>query len=153
MQMHIMQKQKITPCIWLEDRAEEAMNFYAAVFRNVQVHGMSFNGLVGQFEIDGQPIMILQGGPQFKLNEAFSLYVNCKDQAETDYYWQKLGEGGEESRCGWLKDRFGVWWQIVPEAFPRLLTHPDKVKADRAMQAMMQMGKLDVAKLEAAFNA
>lgn len=143
---------KITPCLWFEDRAEEAMNFYASIFRNAKVHGMSFSGYVGQFEIDGQPIMILQGGPQFKQNEAISLYVNCKDQAEVDYYWEKLAEGGSHSMCGWLKDKFGVSWQIVPEAFPRLLNDPDRTKADRAFKAMTQMTKLDVAKLEAAFN-
>src|SRR5262245_45471094 len=144
---------KITPCIWFEERAEEAMNFYASIFKNSKIEGMKFNGMVGLFELEGQPIMILQGGEQaWKKNEAFSLSVNCKDQAETDYYWEKLGEGGSYSQCGWLKDKYGVSWQIVPEAFPRLLNDPDKERSGRAFQAMIQMKKLDVAALEAAFN-
>jgi predicted 3-demethylubiquinone-9 3-methyltransferase (glyoxalase superfamily) len=143
---------KITPCLWFEDRAEEAVTFYRSVFKNSSSDGMKFNGMVALFEIEGQPIMILQGGPHYKLSEAFSLSVNCKDQAETDYYWDKLGEGGSYSQCGWLKDKFGVSWQIVPEAFPRLLNDPDQARAGRAMQAMMKMQKLDVAELEAAFN-
>lgn len=145
--------QKITPCLWFEDRAEEAMNFYASVFKNSKIEGMKFNGMVGLFELEGQQIMILQGGPHYKLSEAFSLSVNCKDQAETDYYWEKLGDGGSYSRCGWLKDKFGVSWQVVPEVFPRLLNDPDKARAQRAFEAMTQMEKLDVAALEAAFNA
>lgn len=143
---------KITPCLWFESGAEEAMKFYGSVFKNSKIDGMKFGGLVGLFEIEGQPIMILQAGPMYKLTEAFSLSINCKDQAETDYYWERLGEGGSYSHCGWLKDKFGVSWQIVPEAFPRLLNDPDPKRAERGMQAMMKMEKLDVAALEAAVN-
>jgi predicted 3-demethylubiquinone-9 3-methyltransferase (glyoxalase superfamily) len=142
--------QKVTPCLWFDNQGEDAMKFYGAIFKNSKVEGM--NGVMGSFEIEGQPILVLNGGPHFKLNEAFSLYINCKDQAEVDHYWNKLGEGGSFSQCGWLKDKFGVSWQIVPEALPRLLTDPDRPKAEKAMQAMLQMRKLDVAELEAAFN-
>jgi predicted 3-demethylubiquinone-9 3-methyltransferase (glyoxalase superfamily) len=142
--------QKITPCLWFDNQGEDAMKFYGTVFKNAKIGGM--NGVMGSFEIEGQKILVLNGGPHFKLSEAISLYINCKDQAEVDYYWEKLGEGGSFSQCGWLKDKFGLSWQIVPEALPRLLTNPDRPKAEKAMQAMLQMRKLDVAKLEAAFN-
>jgi predicted 3-demethylubiquinone-9 3-methyltransferase (glyoxalase superfamily) len=142
--------QKVTPCLWFDNQGEDAMKLYGSIFKNSKVGGM--NGVMGSFEIEGQPILVLNGGPHFKLSEAISLYVNCKDQDEVDYYWSRLGEGGSFSQCGWLKDKFGLSWQIVPEALPRLLSDPDRPKAEKAMQAMLQMQKIDVSKLEAAFN-
>jgi len=143
--------QKITPCLWFDNQGDAAMKFYGSVFKNAKIGGMQ--GIMGSFEIEGQTIMILDGGPTYKLNEAFSLYINCQDQAEVDYYWDKLGTGGSYSQCGWLKDKFGVSWQVVPEALPRLLGSSDRPRAEKAMQAMLQMQKIDVAKLEAAYNS
>ena len=152
--------QKITPFLWFDNQAEEAMNFYVSVFKNAKVKEVSrFEGtapegnpnlLVGTIELEGLEITLMNAGPMFKLTEAFSLVVNCETQEEVDYYWEKLSAGGEIQQCGWLKDQFGVSWQIVPTALPRLVSDPDKAKASRVMEAMMQMVKLDVAKLEAA---
>jgi predicted 3-demethylubiquinone-9 3-methyltransferase (glyoxalase superfamily) len=153
--------QKITPFLWFDNQAEEAMNFYMSIFKNSKAGAVSRYGeagpgpkgsvMVASFELDGMQFTALNGGPHFKFTEAISLYVNCEDQAEVDYYWNKLIEGGgAPSQCGWLKDKFGLSWQIVPSALPRLLGDPDGAKAGRVMQAMLQMQKIDVAKLEAA---
>lgn len=153
---------KIKPCLWFDDRIEEAVNFYVSVFKDGKILDMSRYGdagplpkgkvMVANFEIQGQEFMALNGGPQFKFNEAVSFYANCKDQAEVDYYWEKLtADGGEESMCGWLRDKFGLSWQIVPEALGRLVGGPDKAGANRAMQAMLQMQKIVVADLEKAY--
>jgi predicted 3-demethylubiquinone-9 3-methyltransferase (glyoxalase superfamily) len=146
--------QKITPFLWFDGNAEEATNFYISVFPNSKL--LSLMGQPGQvfgtsFELNGQVFNTLNGGPMFKFNEAISFFVSCADQAEVDYYWEKLtADGGQESRCGWLKDKYGLSWQIIPEALPRLFSDPDREKANRAMQAMMGMQKIIVADLEAA---
>ncbi|HQV70664.1 MAG TPA: VOC family protein [Thermoflexales bacterium] len=146
--------QTITPCLWFDNNLEEAMNFYLSVFKNGKILNVSRNGdqvFTAEFELNGQRLMGLNGGPIFKFTEAISLFVSVKTQAEVDELWQKLtADGGEESQCGWLKDKFGLSWQIVPEALGRLLNNPDPVKAGRAMQAMLQMRKLDIAALEKA---
>lgn len=151
--------QKVTPFLWFDNQAEEAMNFYVALFPNSKVRkvtrytdaGPSGNVVVCEFTVAGMEVMAMNAGPAFKLNEAFSLFVDCVDQAEVDHYWAKLtADGGEESMCGWLKDRFGVSWQIVPRRLTELTADPDRAKANRAMQAMLQMRKIDVAALEKA---
>lgn len=146
---------KITPFLWFEKDAEAAMKFYAKVFPNSRILGVNKmpDGTVlgGEMVLAGQRVMTLNGGPQFKPNEAFSFYVRCKDQKEVDKYWKKLtAKGGEESMCGWLKDKYGVSWQIIPDALPDLLFHKDPAKAGRAMQAMLKMRKIDVQKLKEA---
>jgi predicted 3-demethylubiquinone-9 3-methyltransferase (glyoxalase superfamily) len=153
--------QKITPFLWFDNQAEEAMNFYVSIFKNSKVGNVSRYGdagpgpkggvMVASFELDGMQFTALNGGPHFKFSEAISLYVNCETQDEVDYFWGKLtAGGGTPSQCGWLKDKFGLSWQIIPSALPRLLGDPDRDKANRAMQAMMQMQKIDIGKLEAA---
>lgn len=146
--------QKIMPFLWFDGRAEEAMNFYTSVFRDSKpgnVVRAGGNVITASFELLGMQFTALNGGPQFKFSEAVSFHVGCKDQAEVDHYWNALTtDGGTESQCGWLKDKFGLSWQIIPDALPRLLGNPDPAKAGRAMQAMMTMKKIDIAKLEAA---
>ena len=147
--------QKITTFLWFNDNAEEAINLYTSIFKNSEIISMNRgpNGQVfsASFKLEGQEFMALNGGPQFKFNEAISLFVDCKDQAEVDDLWYKLiADGGEESRCGWLKDKFGLSWQIIPTQLMELLNHPDPVKAQNAMQAMLQMQKIDIAKLQEA---
>ncbi len=167
--------QKITPFLWFNTEAEEAMNFYTSVFASRPgtangeskvasikrypdgplegpMKGMEGKVLTAEFLLDGQRFLCLDGGPIFKPTAAMSLYVECEDQAEVDHFWTKLSEGGnpEMQQCGWLQDRFGFSWQIIPKALPQLLTDPDKAKADRVLAAMMQMKKIDVAGLEAA---
>jgi predicted 3-demethylubiquinone-9 3-methyltransferase (glyoxalase superfamily) len=158
--------QKITPSLWFDNNAEEAMNYYVSVFKNSRIvridyypdesldehfEGMSGKVINGEFELDGQSFICLDGGPLFKFNESVSFTVSCKDQAEVDYYWEKLSAVPESEQCGWCKDKFGLSWQIVPTRLGELLSDPDTEAANRAMQAMMQMHKLDVAELEAAF--
>jgi predicted 3-demethylubiquinone-9 3-methyltransferase (glyoxalase superfamily) len=150
----------ITPCLWFDTQGEDAARFYTAIFPNSRITDVARYGSAGPrtegevmtaaFELDGQPFVALNGGPEFTFNEAISFQVSCKDQDEVDRYWDALAEGGEEGPCGWLKDKFGVSWQIVPEALPRLLGDPDPERAQRAMAAMLQMKKLDVSELEAA---
>ena len=148
---------KIIPFLWFDTQAEEAMNFYCSVFKNSKVLGIS-RGPDGKaftvsFELDGQEFMGLNAGPQFKFNEAVSMYVDCKDQAEVDELWVKLtADGGEESMCGWLKDKYGLSWQIIPKALGELMGDPDPVKAQRVTQAMLQMRKIDVATLQQAYD-
>ena len=153
--------QKIIPCLWFNTEAEEAMNFYTSVFKNSKAgklmrwgnegHGPAGSVLTASFELNGTEFLALNGGPQFKFTEAVSFQVPCDDQAEVDYYWDKLvAGGGMHSQCGWLKDKFGLSWQVFPTMLPKLLSDPDRAKADRVMQAMMQMTKIDVAKLEQA---
>ncbi|WP_448702303.1 VOC family protein [Mucilaginibacter sp. AW1-3] len=148
--------QKITPFLWFDNNIEEAIELYTSVFKNAKVH--SINHMPGKdkafsatFELEGQEFMALNGGPMFKFTEAVSFYVNCENQQEIDYYWEKLtANGGSESYCGWLKDKFGLSWQIIPHNLGQLLYNEDQAKAKKAMDAMMQMGKLDMAALEAA---
>ena len=151
---------KITPFLWFDGRAEEAMNFYASVFKSAKIGNVSRYGEGGPgpkgsvmsatFELEGQSFMALNAGPQFKFTEAISFFVSCESQDEVDYFWAKLSEGGEESRCGWLKDKFGLSWQIIPVALGRMLGDKDPAKAKRAMQAMLGMRKIDIAGLQRA---
>ena len=153
---------KITPFLWFDDKAEEAVNLYVSVFKNSKVLNISRYGegapypegtaFVVTFQLDGQQVMAMNAGPQFKFTEAISLYVNCETQAEVDDLWEKLSEGGEKSRCGWLKDKYGLSWQIVPTALGVLLGDKDPEKANRVMQAMLQMDKIDIKKLEEAYE-
>jgi predicted 3-demethylubiquinone-9 3-methyltransferase (glyoxalase superfamily) len=143
--------QTVTPFLWFNNNAEEAMKFYASVFKNVTIHW--FNGMTGEFEINGQRLMVLNGGPHFKFTEAISLFVEVETQKEVDELWNKLtSNGGQESRCGWLKDKYGLSWQIIPSALGRLLNDPDKAKAQRVMQAMLQMSKIEISKLQEAYH-
>jgi predicted 3-demethylubiquinone-9 3-methyltransferase (glyoxalase superfamily) len=138
-----MKMQKITPFLWFDNQAAEAAKFYTGVFRNSKV--LSSNPMVTHLVLEDQQILLLNGGPIFKLSEAFSFSVMCETQEEIDYYWDKLTEGGEESQCGWLKDKYGLSWQIVPSILPDLLGDP--TKAERVTQAFMQMKKFNIAKL------
>ena len=158
---------KISPCLWFDTQAEEAANYYVAIFKNAKLGRISHylsdghemhasrvgSVLTVEFELDGQTFTALNGGPHFKFNEAISLQVNCKTQEEVDYYWAKLGAGGDEraQQCGWVKDKYGVSWQVVPEVLVGMLIDPDAKKAQRAMAAMMQMKKLDIAALQRAY--
>ncbi len=148
---------KITPFLWFDDQAEEAMNFYTSIFKNSRVLGVTPgpNGkaMSVTFELEGQKLMGLNAGPQFKFNEAISLFVDCKSQEEVDELWEKLlAGGGEESMCGWLKDKYGLWWQIIPSALGEMLGDPDPVKSQRTMQAMLQMHKIDIEGLRQAYE-
>jgi len=152
---------KITPWLWFDTEAEEAANFYTSVFKNSRITNVARYGEAGPrpagtvmtvaFELDGQEFAALNGGPEYTFNEAVSLMIDCADQAEVDYYWARLTEGGgQPGPCGWLKDRYGLSWQVVPTELERLLNDPDQGRAQRAMAAMLKMGKLDVAALRAA---
>ena len=147
--------QKITPCLWLDDRTEEAANYYARIFKGKVIDVSRYpdgRPLLAVVELFGQRYQILNGGPNFPFTEAVSFSVDCKDQAEVDYYWDALiADGGEESQCAWLKDKYGLSWQIVPEIMPRVLGSADRAAAGRAMQAMMQMRKIIVADIEKAY--
>jgi predicted 3-demethylubiquinone-9 3-methyltransferase (glyoxalase superfamily) len=158
--------QKITPFLWFDTQAEEAAKYYVSIFKNSKIGKISRYGEGGQevhkrppgsvmvieFTLEGQPFLALNGGPNFKFNEALSLYIGCKDQAEIDYYWDKLTQGGDPAaqQCGWLKDKYGLSWQVGPADFDRLLGDPADPGAQRAMEAMMDMRKIDIAKLEEA---
>ena len=152
--------QKITPFLWFDSQAEEAMNFYVGIFRNSKVLNVNRypagspmpagTVMTASFVLDGQSFIALNAGPVFKFTEAISFVVDCETQEEVDYYWRRLAEGGEESQCGWLKDKFGLSWQIVPKQLGQLMSDPDSAKAGRVMQAMLQMGKIDIAALQRA---
>jgi predicted 3-demethylubiquinone-9 3-methyltransferase (glyoxalase superfamily) len=152
--------QKLTPCLWFDTQGEEAAKLYTSIFPNSRITHVSHYGEAGpreagsvltvEFELDGQAFTALNGGPQYTFSEAISFQVSCADQAEVDHYWDSLGEGGEHGPCGWLKDRFGVSWQIVPRRLVELLEDPDREKASRVMSAMMKMGKLEIDELERA---
>ena len=149
--------QKITPFLWFDTQAEEAMNFYTSIFKNSKVLGVTPgpNGraISVNFELEGQEFIGLNAGPQFKFNESISFLVDCKTQAEVDELWEKLtADGGEEGRCGWLKDKYGLSWQIIPTALNEMLSDPDPEKAGRAMQAMLEMNKIDTEGLQRAYN-
>jgi predicted 3-demethylubiquinone-9 3-methyltransferase (glyoxalase superfamily) len=146
---------RITPFLWFDTQAEEAMNFYVSIFQNskiVNVHRVGGKTLTVSFELDGQRFMGLNAGPMFKFNEAVSFFVDCQTQEEVDYFWEKLLAGGEKSRCGWLKDKFGLWWQIVPEALGRLMSDPDPQKSQAVFQAMMKMDKIVISDLQRAHD-
>jgi predicted 3-demethylubiquinone-9 3-methyltransferase (glyoxalase superfamily) len=162
----MLNKPKITPCLWFDDQGEDAANFYVSIFKDSRITNVSRYGEAGKevhgkkpgtamtvaFELEGQPFTALNGGPQFKFSEAISFQISCESQAEVDHYWDKLSEGGDPNaqQCGWLKDKFGLSWQVVPTALPRLLSDPDRAKAGRAMNAMLKMKKIDIAALEQA---
>ena len=155
-------KQKITPFLWFDNQAEEAMNFYLSIFKNSKVISVDRYGEAGprpkgtvmtaSFELEGQGFMALNGGPEYKFTEAISFFVNCETQAEVDELWAKLSAGGEEGPCGWLKDKYGVSWQIVPTILGELLSDPDPEKSGRVMKAMLQMKKLDINTLRQAYE-
>jgi predicted 3-demethylubiquinone-9 3-methyltransferase (glyoxalase superfamily) len=148
--------QKITPFLWFDTQAEEAMNFYVSIFKNAKagnVNRMPDGATISvSFELEGLEFIGLNAGPEFKFNEAISLFVDCGDQAEVDELWNALAEGGKESRCGWVQDKFGMWWQIIPKQLGELMGDSDPEKASRTMQAMMKMGKIIVADLQAAHD-
>jgi len=139
---------KVTPFLWFDGQAEAAAKHYTSIFKDGRIH--SVTPMSATFELAGQKFMALNGGPQFKFTEAVSFFVDCKTQKEIDYYWEKLSAGGSEGRCGWLKDKFGLSWQIIPTILGDLLGDDDDAKSQRALQAMFQMSKLDIKKLKAA---
>jgi predicted 3-demethylubiquinone-9 3-methyltransferase (glyoxalase superfamily) len=159
--------QKISPCLWFDHQAEEAASFYTSIFRNSKIGRISRYGEAGRethrkppgsvmtvaFELDGQTFTALNGGPIFKFNEAISLQVNCETQEEIDYYWEKLGAGGDEKaqQCGWLKDKYGVSWQIVPTVLPEMAGDPDPAKSGRVMEAILKMKKIKIDELKRAY--
>jgi len=148
--------QKITPFLWFDGKAEEAMRFYVSVFKNSQVlsvtKGPNGSAMSVAFQLEGQNFLGLNGGPQFTFSPAISLFVNCETQQEVDELWEKLSEGGEKSRCGWLKDQFGLSWQIIPSILGKLLQDKDSEKARRVMQAMLQMDRIDINGLQQAYD-
>ena len=159
--------QKITPCLWFDDQAEQAAKFYTGIFKNSKIKKISRYGKEGyeihhrpegsvmtvEFELDGQPFTALNGGPVFKFNEAVSFQVDCETQEEVDYYWVKLSEAGDEKaqQCGWLKDKYGLSWQIVPRVLVDMLNDPDEKKSQRVMAAMLKMKKIDIETLKRAY--
>jgi len=159
--------QTITPCLWFDDKAEEAVNFYTSILKHSRIKGITRYGKAGAevsgrpkgtvmtvtFQLDGQEFLALNGGPHFTFSPAISFIVNCETQQEVDELWEKLSAGGEKQRCGWLKDKYGVSWQIVPTILGELLTDKDAAKAERVMKAMLQMKKIDIAALEKAAEA
>ena len=167
-QMKGNETQKITPCLWFDSNAEEAVNFYTSIFKNSKIGNISRYGEAGyeihgkpagtvltmEFELNGQAFTALNGGPMFKFNEAISFQVSCESQEEVDYYWGKLSEGGDEKAqvCGWLKDKYGLSWQIVPTVLGEMLQDKDAGKSGRVMEALLKMKKLDIEKLKEAYN-
>ena len=137
---------KVTPFLMFEKNAEEAMKFYVSVFKNAKITSP------GSFEIDGQEFLVYNGGSYFKFSEAISLYVNCETQKEVDEFWEKLSAGGEKSMCGWVKDKYGVSWQVIPTALMKMLSDPDPEKSKRVMNAMLKMNKIIIKDLETAYN-
>jgi predicted 3-demethylubiquinone-9 3-methyltransferase (glyoxalase superfamily) len=154
--------QTITPYLWFDTQAEEAMNYYVSIFKNSRVGDVQRFGEAGpgpagtvmacSFVLDGQEFMALNGGPMFNFTEAISFFVNCETQEDVDYLWDKLTDGGEEQPCGWLKDKFGVSWQVIPSALGGLISGPDPEGAARAVRAMLQMKKIDIATLQRAYD-
>ena len=156
----IAHAQKLTPCLWFDTEGEDAANFYTSVFPNSRIvdvvrfgeagPGPAGTVMVVTFDLDGQRFIALNGGPQFAFSEAVSFQISCETQEEVDHFWNELSKGGEEGRCGWLKDRFGLSWQVVPTALPRLLGNSDPATSQRVMQAMLKMQKIEIAELEQA---
>ena len=154
--------QKITPFLWFDGKAEEAANFYVSIFKNSKIgtvnrygdHGPGPKGsvMIATFELDGENFIALNGGPQFKFTPAISFVVNCETQEEVDHFWEKLSDGGSKMQYGWLQDRFGVSWQIVPTALGKLMSGPDREKSSRVMQALMQMTKIDIQTLQKVYD-
>jgi predicted 3-demethylubiquinone-9 3-methyltransferase (glyoxalase superfamily) len=156
-------KQKITTFLWFDGKAEEAANHYTSIFKNSKILDVSRYGDAGpgpkgtvmtvKFQLEGQEFIALNGGPEFRFTEAISLLVDCDTQKEVDELWSKLGAGGQEGPCGWLKDKFGLSWQVIPSALFKLVQDPDPKKSKRVMEAMFQMRKIDIARLEQAYRA
>ena len=154
--------QKITPFLWFNDKAEEAMNYYVSIFKNSKVGRVTRYGDAGPgpkgsvmsatFQLEGQEFFALNGGPQFTFTPAISFFVNCETQQEVDELWEKLSEGGRKDRCGWLQDKYGLSWQIIPSALGRMLRDKDPAKANRVMQAMLQMDKINIERLQQAYD-
>lgn len=154
--------QKITPCLWFDGKAEEAMNFYISIFKNSSRGKISYYGEAGpgpkgsvmavSFQLAGQEFMALNGDPAFPFSPAISFFVDCANQEEVDYFWEKLSDGGKTQQCGWLQDKYGISWQIVPTGLIELLSDKDDKKAGRVMAAMLQMDKLDISKLRQAYG-
>jgi predicted 3-demethylubiquinone-9 3-methyltransferase (glyoxalase superfamily) len=154
--------QKITTFLWFDNQAEEAANFYVSIFKNSTILGISHYGdeaprpkgsvLVVNFQLDGQNFMALNGGPSFKFTEAISLVVNCETQQEVDEMWEKLSAGGEKSECGWLKDKYGLWWQVVPAMLGHILEDKNAEKTNRVMKEIMKMDKLDIKRIQQAYD-
>ena len=164
--MMAITKQMITPCLWFDTEAEEAAKFYCSVFKNAKIGKISRytnagrevhrkpagSVMVVEFEIDGQTFTALNGGPNFKFNEAISLQIHCETQADVDYFWSRLTQDGQEGPCGWLKDKYGLSWQVVPAVIPKMMTDPDPMKSERVMNALLKMKKLDIAAIERAYE-
>jgi predicted 3-demethylubiquinone-9 3-methyltransferase (glyoxalase superfamily) len=154
--------QKITPYLWFDDQAEEAVNFYISIFKDSRIMGITYYGENAQqpagtvmtiaFQIEGQDFVALNGGPHYTFSPAISFFVNCESQAEVDRLWEQLTEDGTEEQCGWLKDKYGVSWQVIPSGLIEMLNSSDKEKAQRATNAMLQMVKIDIAKIRQAYN-
>jgi predicted 3-demethylubiquinone-9 3-methyltransferase (glyoxalase superfamily) len=160
--------QKITPCLWFDDQAEEAAKFYTAIFSNSKITSITRYGEAGHevhgrpagtvmtvvFELAGRSFTALNGGPMFKFNESISFQVSCETQEEVDYYWERLSEGGDRNaqQCGWLKDKYGASWQVVPDVLPKMLADPDSAKSQRVMKSMLQMKKIDIEELKRAYD-
>jgi predicted 3-demethylubiquinone-9 3-methyltransferase (glyoxalase superfamily) len=143
-------KQKITPFLWFDNQALEAAKFYGTIFKNAKV--VNASPMVVTFELEGQKFMGLNGGPQFKFTEAFSLFVECDSQEEVDEFWEKLSAGGAKSQCGWLKDKYGLSWQVIPSILMKLMSDPDPKKSQRVMDAIMKMSKIEIKKLQDAYD-
>jgi predicted 3-demethylubiquinone-9 3-methyltransferase (glyoxalase superfamily) len=154
--------QKITPFLWFDDQAEDAANFYTSIFKNSKIgtitryddggHKLKGTVMTASFQLDGQEFMALNGGPEFSFSPAISFFVSCETQEEVDELWEKLSEGGEKQQCAWLKDKFGISWQIVPTVLGEMLQDKDSEKSRRVMQAMLQMDKIDIARLKQAYE-
>jgi predicted 3-demethylubiquinone-9 3-methyltransferase (glyoxalase superfamily) len=149
--------QKITPFLWFDDKAEEAMNFYISIFKNSKIVSVSRSGKEGRvsactFQLDGQEFLALNGGPHFTFTPAISFFVNCETQEEVDELWEKLSEGGKKERCGWLKDKYGLSWQIIPSVLGKMMHDKDAEKAKRVTKAMLQMNKIDIETLKEAYE-
>jgi len=163
MEKNKIESQKITPCLWFDGNAEEAVHFYVSVFKNSKIEAVSHYGknmpmpegtvLTVVFLLEGQEFLALNGGPEFTFSEAISFVVNCETQQEIDVFWSKLSDGGQIQQCGWLKDKFGVSWQVVPIQLGKMLQNKDPEKSNRVLQEIMQMIKIDIEKLETAYNA
>ena len=143
-------KQKITPFLWFDIQALEAAKFYGTIFKNSKI--LNASPMVVTFELEGQKFMALNGGPQFKFTEAFSLFVECETQEEVDELWEKLSAGGAKSQCGWLKDKYGLSWQVIPSILMKLMSDPDPVKSGRVMQAILKMSKIEIELLQEAYD-
>jgi predicted 3-demethylubiquinone-9 3-methyltransferase (glyoxalase superfamily) len=143
--------QKIVPFLWFDGKAEEAAKFYTSVFKNAKI--VQISPMVSTFNLEGQEFMALNGGPKFKFTPAVSFFVRCEGQDEVDYFWEKLAEGGRTDQCGWLQDKYGLSWQVIPTIFVKMMSDPDREKSKRVMEALMKMTKIDISTLQTAYDA